>query len=276
MIIHSFTLGNIKKIVSEEDSLKLWDNIFCVADWITRDPKEPLDFTGVNLEDFMKTYPNPSGAKIASETFCDKFIENAQKETIKESFILANKAIARLNKENNSECDYLYNDFRGCVASGGKIEDNILHWGYVWDCGIIIFDKKGEIKMQSIDDVEHATEQFEKLTNNNRNKPENRVIRRREFRNNPLQIIEWVCYGFGALTWEENMKHFLHCWETMLEKDDYIVFYTDWFTPIIQREEFFKRTYHKSEAEKEKYFEEVIHSDPKTYGKEKTIISCEY
>ena len=130
--------------------------------------------------------------------------------------------------------------------------------------------------MQSIDDVEIATEQFEKLTNNNRNKPENRAIRRRKFRNNPWQIIDWVCYGFWALTWEANMEHFLHVWETKLEEWDYIIFYTDGFTPIIQREDFFEETYKKDEDEKWKYFEKIIYWDPKIYGKEKTMISCEY
>lgn len=275
MLVEWYFFPNKNPIIPDEDSYYIWEGVFCVADGITRDPEFPLDFTGYSLEACMDKYPNPSWAKLASDYFCKVLAQNLPNLSIKDSFIKGNNAVKSLNTKYIPCCDYLFNDYFSCVASAGKIEEKMLYYGYVGDCWISVFSKRWVKKFQSIDDVEIATPIFEKMTWNNWNKPKNRIVWRKEFRNNPHQIYCGKCVGFWAITWEEEMNYFLHYWKVKLETWDIVLFYSDGFSPIVQRSDFFTSTYQKSQREQSDYFNFLVNSWDRLYTKEKTLIYVE-
>lgn len=54
-----------------------------------------------------------------------------------------------LNEKNISCCDFLQNDYFGAVASCVQIENNILNYSFICDCGVIVYDYTGKIKFQA-------------------------------------------------------------------------------------------------------------------------------
>src|SRR5687768_7610651 len=116
-----------------EDSFEIKDNIFVVADGITRDAIGYPDYSAQTPEILVKNYPNPSPAKKASELFCRSFVNKLSnikneisEDLIRKAFIYGNRKIKELNKRSNPNPDYLEKDFWGCVACGGVIKDNVL------------------------------------------------------------------------------------------------------------------------------------------------------
>ena len=141
-------------LMPPEDSMIVGGRIFCVTDGITRDPISPKNFINLSIEDSVKKYPNPSGARYASDIFCKSFVKSLNKKipslkTIKNAFVYGNKKAGELNKKYIKKADYLANDFFGYVAIGGVIYKNKLFWSGICDYGIIIYDKNGKIKFQT-------------------------------------------------------------------------------------------------------------------------------
>ncbi len=101
-------------------------------------------------------------------------------------------------------CDYLENDYYGAVASCMHIENNILDYAYICDCGLIIYDKEGNVKFQTEDEKELYSDPYINQIGIPWNLPEARVIVRRDYRNNLSNIKDGKCVSYGALTGEES------------------------------------------------------------------------
>lgn len=268
-----------------EDSMMVDGKIFCVADGITRDPISPKDFINLPIEDSLKNYPNPSGARFAADIFCESFVKSLNKKvpslnTIRNAFIFGNKKIAELNKSNTKKVDYLVNDFFGCVASGGIIYNGKLFWAGICDCGIIVYDKNGKIKFQT----PNWMKTFEEYEKSNLQKsdfnfamPKYRKMVRSEYRNNAKKIVENKCVSYGALTGENEAEKFMNFGEIELSKGDLVVFYTDGFEATVQHKKFFKTIYQKTESLADQAFIPFSLSLAKKgynkFGKERTLIA---
>jgi len=276
-------------LMPPEDSMLADGKTFCVADGITRDPISPKNFTNLSIEDLLKKYPNPSGARLAADIFCKSFVKHLKNKktisikTIRNAFIFGNKKIAEINKKYIRKIDYLINDFFGCVASGGVIYKNKLFWGGICDCGIIIYNKNGRVKFQTPDWME-PFKKYEDKCLRKRNfdwfMPEYRKMIRSEYRNNAQKIVNNKCVSYGALTGEKEAEKFINFGEIRLNKGDLIVFYTDGFAATVQHKKFFKTIYQETESLVDQHFLPftllLAKQNYHKFGKERTLIATVY
>lgn len=272
-------------LMPPEDSMLVEGRIFCVADGITRDPISPKDFINLSIEDSLKKYPNPSGARFAADIFCESFVKSLNEKapslkTTRNALIFGNKKIAELNKKSIKKVDYLVNDFFGCVVSGGVIYKNKLYWGGICDCGIIIYDKNGKVKFQTPNWMK-TFENYENkyLRKNSFNWPmaKYRKMIRSEYRNNAKKIVNNKCVSYGALTGEKEAEEFINFGEIELSKGDLIVFYSDGFEYTVQHKKFFKTLYRNNENLTDQHFIpytlSLAKQDYHKFGRERTLIA---
>jgi len=269
-----------------EDTFLIDDKIFCVADGVMRDPISPKDFTGKSIEEILKKYPNPSGAKLAADVFCKNFIKSLRTEKIKntknvkKAFIQGNKAIAQLNKNYIKKVDYLANDYFGCVISGGVIKNKKLYWGAICDCGIRVYDKSGKIKFKTpnwMKTFETYENKYIRKKNFDWSLPQYRKLIRSEYRNNIKKIFNNKLISFGVLTGEKEAEYFMEFGKVDLTKGDLIVFYTDGFENTVKHSKFFDVIYNPSEGITKKRFlpftQDLAQKNTAKFGKERTLIA---
>ena len=275
MIIYKNTFENIKTLNCNfpiEDQYYAKDNIAIVADGITRDPIGILDLKLATFEEFKEKYPRPSGAELAAKEIINTF--KIVEGTLKEKIIKCNEQVKKLNNKYIECCDYLQNDYYGAVAAAALIENGYLNYLYICDCGVIIYDKNGNIKFQTEDDKEKYSDPYIDLVTKKTpwNLPEARVIIRKEYRNNLNNMIEGKCVSYGALTGEETAISFIKEGKIKLDKDDFIIVYSDGFKNLLNRKDFITEILNFNKESFENYIEEISKKDPKKYGKEKTLV----
>ncbi|MDD3102343.1 MAG: hypothetical protein PHE59_04345 [Patescibacteria group bacterium] len=272
-------------LMPSEDSMLVDGKIFCVADGVTRDPIFSKDFTRLSYEEALKKYPNPSGAKLAADIFCESFIKSLKNKSfsiknVRDAFIFGNKEIFKLNKKYIKKVDYLVNDFFSCVAIGGIIHGNKLFWGGICDCGIIIYDKHGKVKFQTpnwMKPFEEYEKQYLQKSDFNFAMPKYRKMIRSEYRNNIKKIIDDKCVSYGALTGESAGEKFMNFGEIELNKGDLIIFYSDGFEATVQHKKFFRIIYQKTKRLIDQQFIPfslyLAKQDYNKFGKERTLIA---
>jgi len=276
------------ELKGSEDSSKYKGCVFAVADGITRDPKEALDFRGKSEEEVLKYYPYPSGARKAADLFTQIFIESINinsdvtEQTIAKAFTHANKGIEEYNNNANKDIDYLANDYFACVASAGVIFNKKLFWGYVCDCGVMVVDKELSVKFRTPDDFEEFHKVFAKWAEQNHKEiiwgdPSDRQLWRREFRNSDKHLIDGEVVSFGALTGEKSAEEFVKTGILDLDSGDTVIFYSDGFKESLEDKDFLmtlKDSLSKDELKVlETKDEELAYKDNKRFGMERTLIA---
>jgi len=197
--------------------------IFVVADGVTRS----------HFEDGR--YAHYSGARKAAEIFCKSALsyleERFNPEKIKEAFDFANQKIKELNIEAgiDKKLNYIECDWLDTVGVAGVISEDKLHYGYVGDCGLIIFDKDNKKKFQTEDMVSPAVKKFIESYKNWKNLASNqkRLIIHKELRNNTDKK------GYGTFSGENGVKNYYNIGSEKLEEGDLVVFYSDGFLEYI-------------------------------------------
>jgi len=250
-MIQAFTTENWKKIISfipKEDSFNFDENTFAVADGVTRDPLEYLpDIKTLKGKlAFAWNYKRPSPAKVAADLFCItsthvlKDFDIKDKTAITEAFEISNNKIKEYNNLTFDDIDYLTNDFAGCVASLAVKNKEYVHFGFISDCGVAIFDEKGNLKFRTEDEgplkykkERWSSEQMKRLSWEN---PEARIITRRDFRNNPENP-----YSFGVLTGEDTAMHYVKIRTQEIRPSEHLIVYTDGLEDVIFSNEFVDR-----------------------------------
>ncbi|RMD66207.1 hypothetical protein D6817_04575 [Candidatus Pacearchaeota archaeon] len=246
-----FIATNKKKklaLIPTEDSFSIdSEGIFAVADGVTRDPYEFLPNTRTlkGKIKFALSYPRPSPAKIASEIFTQTFPEvlrdyepaNRDEKAIRDAFKEANRRIGEWNAQHIPNPDYLLRDFAGCVAAGTHLYQGSVYLGFIADCGVAIFDNKGNVKFrtenQGPDKFGKHVWQDPRLQEIGWENPEARRIVRRDYRNNPSEE-----HSFGVLTGEENAMHYVRTARQYIHPGEFMIVYTDGLEPIIFSGEF--------------------------------------
>lgn len=274
MIIYKKTFENIKTLDCNfpiEDQYYANDIIAVVADGITRDPIGVGDSSMYLYEELLRRYPRPSGAELAAKVVIDAFKENS-KSSLRERLIRANQKVKDLNGKYVKKCDYLQNDYYGAVASCAFIEGSQLRYAYICDCGVIVYDKKGNVKFQTIDDKKMVSDPYINKIGIPWHLPEARVIVRRDYRNNPNNIQDGHCVSYGAITGEKDAISFIKDGSLELDREDVVIVYTDGFANFLHKKEFIDLLLEFRSNEFEKYVNEKSESDYEKYGKEKTIV----
>ena len=246
-----FKKYNINPIA--EDYFKVEDNIFCVADGVTRDSiygeSIPYPKNKQEVEEWIKVYPNPSGAyeaaKICAESFVEKLLEYDKKideNVILDAIRIANNKIAKINE--NRKIDYLANDLFCCVAVGGCIIENTLYCFSIGDCHITAFDENFNIKFNTINNHKQFEDYLEIYSKENKydwNNPKDRVMVRRDFRNKPGKLYNNKEISFGVLSGEKEAEHYIDVYKVDLSQIKYICAYSDGCEPFFETKEIAKK-----------------------------------
>ncbi len=232
-----------------EDYFKVEENVFCVADGVTRDDINgnpvPYPKNKEEAEKWIELYPNPSGAFDAAKITSDTFVNLLKRKSkINEQIILeaakeANKAVWNINKER--KIDYLKEDLYCCEAVGGIVQEDKLYCFSIGDCHITIFNDKLEQIFTTIDNHK----QFENFIDNiytkenefNWDNPKDRIMTRRDYRNKPDKKLKGKDISFGAFTGEEQAEYYIDTYEVDLEKAKYICAYSDGYEPYFDTKE---------------------------------------
>ncbi len=273
MFIYKNTFENTKTSNCNfpiEDQYYVSENEAIVADGITRDPMGISDLSSCSPKEFLDKYPRPSGAELAAKEICNTFSKT--NDSMKNRLIKCNNSVRLLNNKYISKCDYLENDFYCAVAACIHIENNVLEYAYICDCGVIVYDSLGNIKFQTEDDKELYSDPFINKIGIAWNLPEARVIVRRDYRNNLNNIKNGKCVSYGALTGEESAEKFIRSGRLELKNGDIILVYSDGFTNLLCDSEFISQLLNFEREKFESYIESKSSSDYEKYGKEKTLV----
>lgn len=277
MLIYKNTFDNIKTKDLQfpvEDQYYANNNEAIVADGITRDPIGIGDFKANPLSDFLKFYPRPSGAELAAKEIT-KVFENSF-GCLQERLIKCNQAVRLLNEKNIIQCDFLQNDYFGAVAACVQIQNNILNYSFICDCGVIVYDYIGRIKFQTEDEKELYSDYYINKAMKEHgiswDLPEARVMVRRDFRNNIANIQDGRCVSYGALTGEENANKFIRTGSIKLDESDIVIVYSDGFSNFLHESSFIEQILNFEKDKFEQYVNANSISDYDKYGKEKTLV----
>ena len=257
-----------KKTV-REDYYQVENNIFCIADGVTRDyidgtpAKYPINREEV--KQWVEKYPNPSGAYEAAKIIADNFILLCRnKEEISENLILENlkeinKRVWEINK--NRKIDYLKEDFYCAVAVGGIIKGNFLYAFSIGDCHITLLDDNYNTVFTTINNHKKFEDYIEKVySKQNKYNWEDNKIRamvRRDYRNKPQEK-----NSFGVISGEEESLAFIDTYKVKLDNVKYICAYSDGCEPDFENVKKIKQIIQNPEEKMKE-------------GKEKTLILYE-
>ena len=269
-----FSRYHLKPVV--EDYYKIQDLTFCVADGVTRDDiyGRAVEYpeTKQEAEEWIKKYPNPSGAYDAAKIVCETFIKEIEKysesdvseQSMKDVTKLCNDALKTINK--NRKIDYLKEDYYCCEAVGGKIIKEDLYCFSLGDCHITLLDENYNIIFTTINNHKN----FENYLNNvyvksnkfDWNNSQDRIMIRKEYRNNPSKKYNGNDISYGAFSGEENAEYYVDTYKVDLSDTSYICAYSDGCEPFFESKEKVKELLENLETiEKE--------------GKERTLIVYE-
>lgn len=273
MLIYKNTFDNVKTVgynFPTEDQYYANDNEALVADGITRDPIGISDFSRCSGKEFLEKYPRPSGAELAAKKICESFSKSSG--TLKERLVLANRAVKELNSKYIRVCDYLENDYYGAVAACVSICETVLNYAYICDCGIIVYDRDGNIKFKSDDDKEIYSDKYIDGMGIPWQLPETRKIVRRDFRNNLSNIVDGKCVSYGALTGEEDAISFIREGSVALDNNDIVIVYSDGLSNFLKEASFINQVLNFEKESFEEYINQKAREDYGKYGREKTLV----
>ena len=221
----------------EEDFGYLEDNIFCVADGVTRDliggDIRPYPKNKEEAEYIANHYPNPSGAYESSRIIANNFVKymkekEANEDNVKESIKKANKDVWEINK--NRDIDYVGEDLYCSEAVGGVITNEYLYCFSIGDCYIKVFDEnKNEIFVTENDHLwmENFENEYLKSGEYNWMDSRYRLLIRGALRNNYIVTHKGKKVGYGALTGEDRAMDFVKIYKVLLNNAKYICAYSD-------------------------------------------------
>ncbi len=258
-----------------EDYFLAKDNIFCIADGVTRDSIYgqviPYPKNKEEVEFWVKVYPNPSGAYTAAKICANSFVKHISEceDEVNENVIMeivkkVNQEIWEINK--NRQIDYVANDLFCCVAVGGKIEDNTLYCFSIGDSHITLLDENFNVKFTTINNHRNFEEYLDnvycKENEFDWSNPKYRVMVRRDYRNKPNVKYNGKEVSFGVLSGEKEAEHYVDTYKVDLTGVKYICAYSDGCEPFFE--------------DKEKLKEIILNPEKlQNEGKERTLIIYE-
>jgi len=222
--VFAFKQDNTKS-KSNDDDYSWWEygRSFAVADGVSRTCKD-----GYQGED-CSSYP-------AAAVFCHEVIPALMtSKSLCEPFALANAGIERLNRELHGitpeTVDYLHNDYLSCVGVAGKLSKGHPHkfeYGYIGDCGILVYDDAQLYPKFLSENPIGILEQFREGWGF-RDKDEREILWRRKLRNRPNEPF----MTYGALTGELSALEYVKTGSIELKFGDIVILFSDGMYPFI-------------------------------------------
>jgi len=250
--------------------------IFTLADGVTQG----------NFE--SGAYAFPTGARAAAQIFCYSVLESLErnidfskindylfnKNLIIKSFDLANRRIKELNinEEIDKNFNYFDRDWFDTVGTAGFILDNQLYYGFVGDCGLVIFDKENNLKFQTPDMVEPSLKKAKEIYKDweMMSFKQKIILRHKYFRNNASG------QGYGSFSGEEGVRKYYQIDKRNLEKGDLVVFYSDGFIDYFQFLDFVKILRNRNKKMLDNFVYEKAKENQSIYGYDRTLISINF
>ena len=178
-------------------------------------------------------YPELS-ARLAADAFCESALSAYHSDnSIPSAFYRANCAIKEVNRENRityETTDYLQNDFLACVGALGMLTGKFpyeLHYGFIGDCGILVYDKELMPIVLSENQL-GIMEQFRDQWGFGENLDAQKLFWRKEMRNKAIRRMT-----YGSLTGEETALCYVRTGSLKLELGDTVLFFSDGILPFI-------------------------------------------
>lgn len=226
-------------------------------------------------------YTHPFGSRKASEIFCkiiigyleENFENNNQDvlDKIKNAFDLANQKIKEFNIEKgiHKKLNYVEYDWLDVVGVVGIIWENKVYYGYVGDCGLVVFDSNNNKKFQTKEMVTGPVHEFRKTKDNwkSLSANERKYLIRIELRNNANGK------GYGTFSGEEGVKNYYVFGKVDLVKDDMVVFYTDGFAEYLEKERIVLSIRKNNRRELNKNMFWIIIKNLFKYGCDRTFVA---
>lgn len=229
-------------------------------------------------------YAYPNGARKSAEIFCYKSLkllektfsykkqsEKDIKNNFKDAFNFANHNIMALNIKYgiDKKLNYVEYDWFDTVGIAGIIVKNRVYYGYVGDCGLIIFDKKNKKKFQTKDMVRPAVNMFKKMYSDCKTFPINKrtLIMHRDFRNRKDGK------GYGSFSGESEVEKYYKYGSKELNKGDLLVFYTDGFFEHLKDKKFVKIVRVMNKKDLDNFVMKMASNKPETFGNDRTFVS---
>lgn len=224
-------------------------------------------------------YSYPAGAATAAMVFCYEAIDSLENNfknknssiLLKNAFDKVNQKIREINEIEGitKKLDYLVYDYFDTVGVAGFLKKDILHYGFVGDCGLAVFNKNNKIKFQTKDQVEPARINASRKHKNwsKLSLAERTIIMHKEFRN---------CRegdGYGSFSGEEGVKDYYEIGEIKLSPGDLIVFYSDGFLPYFQFKDFTAILRKQNKKMLDNFVIKKSRENPEKFGHDRTFIS---
>ena len=247
--------------------------IFAVADGVTQ-----------------SHYPNgryalPYDAKEAAHIFCKATVEYLEnnlaikdasdkkvRETIARAFDFTNQKIRNLNEQHGIQkrMDYKEHDWFDTVGVVVIMVKNTLYYGFVGDCGLVIFDKNNNKKFQTKDMVQPAVNRFKKMYPDSETWDllQHQFVIRKDFRNNPDKKI-----GYGSFTGQLGVENYYAFGKKELHKGDMSVLYSDGFFELLKHPNFLKVLRKGQKNMLDSFVMKKAKENHKKYGDDRTFIS---
>ena len=247
--------------------------IFIIADGVTQSQFLAGKYKG--------EYAFPAGAKMAAQIFCQSVLEfleknfNSKKKKfevlIKQAFDSVNQKIRKLNIHEGLDrrLNYLEYDLFDTVGIVGFISGNSIYYGYVGDCGLVIFDKNNKLKFQTDNDVLLAVKRAKKIYKNWQSflQEKQTLIFHRDFRNNPNGE------GYGSFSGEDGVKKYYKINKKVLEPGDLVIFYSDGFINYFKFKKFIEILRKQDKKTLNNFSLTKAKENHKKYGTDRTLIS---
>jgi serine/threonine protein phosphatase PrpC len=257
---------------------------FAVADGVTRTKYAKDDF------------PDNSGASQAAKLFCEVVTKHVTQhledrprcsdDLLREAFDEANRRIFTLNKEAGIQehLDFVDNDYFGTVgASAYFCGEGHLHYGYIGDCRVVVFNSQHETKLQTPDQVEKMKSYLRRRSWEG--KLRNRHLLHSTIRNNVDFVDEdGKTVGYGVLTGEQKAASYYRFGSLSVDPGDLVFLHTDGLSHFFSVPEFLgvfwtyikDRDRHKFHTSISDICQRLGKSDPKKFGDDKALIFLEY
>lgn len=236
----------------EEDYYYLENNIFCVADGVTRDliggEIRPYPKTKEEAQYIAYHYPNPSGALDSSKIIANNFVKymkekDASEKSIEEAIRQSNKDVWKINQNRN--IDYVGEDLYCSEAVGGCITNEYLYCFGIGDCYIKVFDENSNEIFSTENDhlwMEEFETEYLKSGEYNWFNPRYRLLMRGALRNNYIVTYNGKHVGYGALTGEDRAMDFVKIYKVPLKNAKHICAYSDGCMPYFENKKEVEKT----------------------------------
>lgn len=251
-----------------EDKFYADDQIFCVADGVTRDFVDGSQMkypeTMEDVKQILKKYPNPSGAARAAKDCVNNVVtylkekqktnEPVEEEDLKKAVEYANFTIGKINE--GRKIDYLAEDKYSCVSVGGILNQEEIQAYVIGDCGMVllngqyqaVFDSMRETKDKPDFFIKFGEKYFPKEFNNSH--PFYRKYIRKNVRNN-LRLLHKGVNNVGILNGDGKAIDFIRYYHFPNNNIQYVLAFSDGCYELINSPEKAKSVIENPESIKE-------------------------